>query len=148
MCRVSEGVFRDEYCEADDGTASEVDDVVDCDHFQVQNDCPRSFDRPSQDQRSADVACLLLKRKRELNTKQTSHMTGAAENVIYTTGTDKPGFENEGGKKLSNFCNRLRPPSTVYTKLLQELSSQQQRCGLQQVFYTRYMYLITPYAGG
>lgn len=58
MCRVSEGVFRDEYCEADDGTASEVDDVVDCDHFQVQDDRPGSSDWPSQDQCSADVAGL------------------------------------------------------------------------------------------
>lgn len=95
MCRVSEGVFRDKYCEADDGTASEVDDVVDCDHFQVQDDRPRSSDWPSQDQCSADVAGLLLKRKRELNTKQTSHMIGAVENVIYTIVTDTPGLTNE-----------------------------------------------------
>lgn len=86
MCRASEWMFRDKYCEADDGTASEVDDVVDCDHFQVQDDRPRSFDWPSQDQRSADIAGLLLRRKRELNTKQTSHMheqlPGAVKNAI------------------------------------------------------------------
>lgn len=73
MCRDSEGVFRDEYCEADDGTASEVDDVVHCDHFQVQDDRPRSFSWPSQDQRGAYVAGLLLRRKREFP-KQTSYI--------------------------------------------------------------------------
>lgn len=73
MCRVSEGVFRDEYCKADDGTASEVDDVVDCDHFQVQDDRPGSFDWPSQDQRGTDVAGLLLRKNKnkEINRKET-----------------------------------------------------------------------------
>lgn len=56
--RVSERMFRDEYCEADDGAASKVDDVVDSNHFQVQDDCLWSFDWPSQDQRSADVTGL------------------------------------------------------------------------------------------
>lgn len=74
MWRVSEGVFRNKYCEADDGAASEVDDVVDCHHFQVQDHRPRPFNWPSQDQRGANVAGLLLKRKKVLNTKQTSHL--------------------------------------------------------------------------
>lgn len=104
MRKVSEGVFRDEYCEADDRTASEVDDVVDRDHFQVQDHRPRPFDRPGQDQRSADIAGLLLRRKRELNTKQTPHMYELLpellllKSVIHTTVTDKPGLSSEKKK--------------------------------------------------
>lgn len=55
----SERVLGHEYRQPYDGAASEVDDVVDRDHLQVQHHLPGAFDGPGQDQRGAHVAGLL-----------------------------------------------------------------------------------------
>lgn len=52
-------MFRHVYRQADDGAASEVDDVVDRDHLQVQHQLAGAFDWPGEDQRGAHVAGLL-----------------------------------------------------------------------------------------
>lgn len=51
-------MFRHVYRQANDGAASEVDDVVDRDHLQVQHHLPGTCDWPGEDQRGADVAGL------------------------------------------------------------------------------------------
>lgn len=55
----SERVLRDKYRQAYDGAASEVDDVVDRDHLQVQHHLPRPPEGPRQDERGAHIAGLL-----------------------------------------------------------------------------------------
>lgn len=55
----SERVLWDKYRQADDGAASEVDDIVDCDHLQVQHHLPRSLDGTGQDKCGAHIAGLL-----------------------------------------------------------------------------------------
>lgn len=55
----SERMFRDKYRQPDDGAASEVDDVVDRDHLQVQHHMFRPFDWPCQDQSGAHITGLL-----------------------------------------------------------------------------------------
>lgn len=55
----SERVLGDKYRQADDGAASEVDDVVDRDHLQVQHHLPRSLDGTRQDKCGAHIAGLL-----------------------------------------------------------------------------------------
>lgn len=52
-------MLRDEYRQAYDGAAPEVDDVVDRDHLQVQHHLPGALEGPRQDQRGAHVAGLL-----------------------------------------------------------------------------------------
>lgn len=54
----SERMLRHEYRQADDGAASEVDDVVDGDHLQVQHHLLRAADGPRQDQGGAHVTGL------------------------------------------------------------------------------------------
>lgn len=60
----SERVLGHEYRQPYDGAASEVDDVVDRDHLQVQHHLPGAFDGPGQDQRGAHVAGLLQRGRR------------------------------------------------------------------------------------
>ena len=52
-------MLRHEDHQADDGAASEVDDVVDGDHLQIQHQLLGAFDRPGQDQGGAHVTGLL-----------------------------------------------------------------------------------------
>lgn len=47
-----------EYPQPDDGAASEVDDCVDGDHFQIQCDVARTLDGTSHNQGGTDGACL------------------------------------------------------------------------------------------
>lgn len=54
----SERVLRHEYRQPDDGASSEVDDVVDRDHLQVQHHLLRPLDRPRQDEGGAHVTGL------------------------------------------------------------------------------------------
>lgn len=57
--RASERVRGDKYRQPNDGAASEVDDVVDGDHLQVQHHLPRTPDGPGQHQCCAHIAGLL-----------------------------------------------------------------------------------------
>lgn len=50
----------DKYCQSYDGAASEVDDIVDCDHLQVQHHLPGSLDGTRQDECGTHVTGLLL----------------------------------------------------------------------------------------
>lgn len=63
-------MFRHVYRQANDGAASEVDDVVDRDHLQVQHHLPGTCDWPGEDQRGADVAGLLYSRKKKEKKKK------------------------------------------------------------------------------
>lgn len=66
----SERMFRHVYRQANDGAASEVDDVVDRDHLQVQHHLPGTCDWPGEDQRGADVAGLLCSGKKTKKKKK------------------------------------------------------------------------------
>lgn len=55
----SERVLRYEYRQTNNGGASEVDDIVDGDHLQVQHHLLRASDGPRQDQCGTDIAGLL-----------------------------------------------------------------------------------------
>lgn len=55
----SEWVLRHVYPQSDHGAASEVDDGVDSDHFQVQLYFPGPFDGACHHQGGTDGACLL-----------------------------------------------------------------------------------------
>ena len=55
----SERVLRDKYRQTYDGAASEVDDVVDSDHLQVQHHLSGSLDGPWEDECGAHVTGLL-----------------------------------------------------------------------------------------
>lgn len=57
--RGSERVLRHVYPQSDHGAASEVDDSVDRDHFQVQLYVPRPFDGTCHHQGGTDGARLL-----------------------------------------------------------------------------------------
>lgn len=54
----SERVLGDKYRQTYDGAASEVDDVVDRDHLQVQDQLSGPLDWPGQDQRGAHITGL------------------------------------------------------------------------------------------
>lgn len=63
-CGFSERMLRHVYRQPDDGASSEVDDVVDRDHLQVQHQHLRPFDGPRQDEGGAHVAGLLQREER------------------------------------------------------------------------------------
>lgn len=63
--RLSERVLRHKYRQTYDGAASEVDDVVDGNHLQVQHQLFRPLDGPWQDKSGADITGLLYEKKRK-----------------------------------------------------------------------------------
>lgn len=88
------------YRQTYDGAASEVDDVVDSDHLQVQHHLLRPFDRPWQDQGGTHITSLL--QRREENRK-----TSEVRNRVVKT--NKPHSQKCGSltKKALKMCNLI-----------------------------------------
>lgn len=100
----SERVLRDKYRQTYDGAASEVDDVVDRDHLQVQHHLPGPLDGPGQDQRGAHVTGLSHVKLSSLVAR------------LYLEDVEGAGVAR-GGLHLEDFCRHTAPRRQVHVSV-------------------------------